>query len=380
MAITITSVNPSPSTTITTFANDQGPSLIITTPNTPETGVLTPANFSGEIKIDGGILFAELSPGDYGGAGGAAPTPISYTLSKTPTATINEGGSVSITLTSSDGATTPYPYSITGVTSPDFNPTATPTSGTGTLGTAIPYTFNNDLTTEGTETMTFSVPSSFPADGTGASGQSITVSIADTSTTPGGGGGGGSGPFFLPGGTPYASTPYITNPNTTHTVANTWYRRGLVRYNYPSGELSTAGLSSSTTINSCSWYLNTTPLRPVHPQFTIAMGPIPTAATTTSSTYYTSTINYGPTPYTWSGTGEKTFPFTTPFTYPGSGGIQMNITWGQVTPNYNASGTIRLRAPGTQYYIRTDGTGFYPISTTTPQSYTSGRPITQLGV
>jgi hypothetical protein len=380
MAITITSINPSPASTVTTFENSTGPNLIITTPNTIETGVLTPSNFSGEVNMGGGILFADLSPGDYGGAGGAAPTPVSYTLTKSPTATINEGGSVSITLTASDGSTTPYPYSITGVTSPDFNPTATPTSGTATLGTAIPYTFNNDLTTEGTETMTFSVPSSFPSDGTGGSGQSITVSIADTSTSPSPGGGGGSGPFFLPGGTPYTSSPYINNPNGTHTISNTWYRRGLVRYNYPSTELSTAGLSSSTTINSCSWYLESAPLRPVHPQFTIAMGPTPTAATTTSSTYYTSTINYGPTPYTWSGTGAKTFSFTTPFTYPGSGGIQMNITWGQVTPNYNASGRIRLRAPGTQYYIRTDGSGFYPISSSTPQSYTSGRPITQLGV
>ena len=378
MAITITSSN-TPTTTTTIFSNSVGPDITIVTPNTSQTGVLEPTNFSGTINMGGGILYADLSPGDYGGEGGAGTVPVSYTLTKSPTATVNEGNTVTITMTASDGATTPFPYSITGVTSPDFNPTGTPTSGTATLGTAIPYQFQNDLTTEGTETMTFSVPSAYPADGTGASGQNITVTVGDTSVTPTPSGG-GSGPFFLPGGSPYASTPYITNPNSTHSIANTWYRRGIVRFNYPSAELTTAGLSSSKTINSCSWYLNTAPNRPVAPQFTIAMGPTPNAATTTSSSYYTSTINFGPTPYTWSGSGAKTFTFSTPFTYPGSGGIQMNVTWGQVTPNYNASGTIRLRSPGVQYYARTDGSGFYPISSSANQAYNSGRPITQLGV
>lgn len=380
MAITISSSNSNPAESVAVFENSTGPSLTITTPNTASNGVLEPSNFSGTIQT-GGIIYADLSPSDYGGEGGAGSVPISYTLSKSPTGTVNEGGSVSITLTSSDGATTPFPYAITGVTSPDFNPTGTPTSGTATLGTAIPYTFNNDLTTEGTETMTFSVPSAFPADGTGASGQNITVTVSDTSTTPSPGGGGGSGPFFLPGGSPYATTPYFANPNSTHSIANTWYRRGIVRFNYPQAELTTAGLSSSATINSCSWYLNSAPNRPVAPQFTIAMGPTPNTATTNSSAYYTSTINFGPTPYAWSGTGAKTFTFSTPFTYPGSGGIQMNVTWGQVTPNYNASGTIRLRSPGVQYYRRTDGSGFYPISyTSANQAYNSGRPITELGV
>ncbi|MDC0308647.1 hypothetical protein OAL25_00135 [bacterium] len=379
MAITITSTNPSPTSTVTVFENSTGPNLTITAPLTTQTGVLEPTNFSGEINV-GGVLYADLSPADYGGDGGAAPVPLSYTLSKTPTGTINEGGSVSITLTASDGSTTPFTYTITGVSSPDFNPTATPTSGTATLGTAIPFTFNNDLTTEGTETMTFAVPSTYPADGSGGSGQNITVTVGDTSTSPSPGGGGGTGPFFLPGGTSYTQSPYITNPNSTHSIANTWYRRGIVRFNYPQAECTTVGLTGSTTINSCSWYLNSAPNRPVAPQFTIAMGPTPNTATTNSSAYIASTINYGPTPYAWSGTGAKTFTFSTPFTYPGSGGIQMNVTWGQVTPNYNASGTIRLRAPGRQYYQRTDGSGSYPISSSANQSYTSGRPITQLGV
>tara|TARA_Y100000389_G_scaffold55576_1_gene51419 strand:- start:24442 stop:25578 length:1137 start_codon:yes stop_codon:yes gene_type:complete len=378
MAITITSSN-TPTTTTTILANSVGPNITVVTPNTSQTGVLEPTNFSGTINMGGGILYADLSPGDYGGAGGTAAVPVSYTLSKSPTSTVNEGNSVTITLTASDGATTPFPYSITGVTSPDFNPSGTPTAGTGSLGSGIPYTFASDATTEGTETMTFSVPSAYPADGTGGSGQSIAVSVGDTSTSPGGGG--SSGPYYLPGGTPYTQSPYITNPNSTHSISNTWYRRGIVRFNYPSTELSTAGLSSSKTINSCSWYLNTAPNRPVAPQFTIAMGPTPAPAPTFSSSYYTSTITYGPTPYTWSGSGAKTFNFSTPFTYPGSGGIQMNVTWGQVTPNYNASGTIRLRSPGNQYYRRTDGSGFYPISySSANQSYNSGRPITQLGV
>lgn len=101
---------------------------------------------------------------------------VTYQLTRTA-ANINEGDSVTITLSTVNG-TVPngftVPYTVTGINAADLS--AGSLTGNFTLNSntgSVSFTLANDATTEGTETMTLS-----------AAGQSIQVGILDTSVTP----------------------------------------------------------------------------------------------------------------------------------------------------------------------------------------------------
>ena len=310
-----------------------------------------------------GTLYAEVPSSSYGGA--AAATPVTYSISRSPASgTVNEGSSLSFTVTASDGSTTPYPYTITGITSGDLNPSGTSLTGTAALGSAVPFTLASDSTTEGTETMTFTIPSSYSGPT-----QSLGIGIADTSVTP------GSAPssFVVLG--PF-SAPYTTFPNSTAGINNVWFRRGIIRYNLIKSELTTAGFPNSpVTLTKISWNNLNVPTRPTQPDFTIVLAPTPNPSTLNGAAS-PQTLVYGPSPFTWSSPGPTTFNFNTPFTYPGSNGLQVMVKWNSVNPNYASSGQMAFRGPGSMYYRRTDPPGTYPNTQSTPQAVTA-RPITQ---
>ena len=358
MALTFTEDSPSQ----LTISNSGGKDMVLT--NDPSNPTTIPQFAPGSKVSIQGTLYGQVPASSYGGIGAADP--VTYTMARSPASgAVNEGTAVSFTVTASDGSASPYPYTITGITSADLNPSGTSLTGTGTTGTAVPFTLANDTTTEGTETMTFTIPGSY----TGPQ-QSLSIPISDTSTTPGGG---GSGPFVVLG---PLSAPYTTYPNSTGGINNVWYRRGIVRYNLVASELSAAGLSSPTTLTSITWNNINVPTRPTQPQFTILLAPTANSSNTGVVSSPQTTVRTG-SPYTWTSPGPTTFPFTTPWTYPGSNGIQVTVIWGQVSPNYASSGQMAFRAPGRMYYARTDGSGFYPASYPTPQSTNTARPITE---
>lgn len=360
MALTFTEDSPSQ----LTISNSGGKDIVLT--NDPSNPTTIPQFAPGSKVSIQGTLYGQVPSSSYGGIG--TSTPVTYTMARSPASgAVNEGTTVTFTVTASDGSTSPYPYTITGVTSPDFNPSGTSLTGTGTTGTAVPFTLANDLSTEGTETMTFTIPGSY----TGPQ-QSLSIPISDTSTTPGGGGGGGSGPFVVLG---PLSAPYTSYPNSTGGINNVWFRRSLIRYNLVASELSTAGMSGPTTLTSITWNNLNVPTRPTQPQFTILLAPTANASNTGVSSSPQTTVRTS-SPYTWTSPGPTTFPFTTPWTYPGSNGIQVTVIWGQVSPNYASSGQMAFRGPGNMYYVRTDGSGFYPSTNPTPQLNTA-RPITE---
>lgn len=109
----------------------------------------------------------------------AAP---SYGLSAS-SATINEGQTVTITLTTINVASgTPIPYTITGVSSADISNASLTgnftVTGNGTATMNITLTAAADATTEGNETLTVTLNGITPA-------VSTSVTIVDTSVTPG---------------------------------------------------------------------------------------------------------------------------------------------------------------------------------------------------
>jgi len=101
----------------------------------------------------------------------------SYSLSITGMASIGEGDSVTINLTTTNVANgTLVPYTITGVTSADINNASLTGNFTVSNNSAsLTLTATADLTTEGDETMTLTL------DGKGVS---RSVTIIDTSTKP----------------------------------------------------------------------------------------------------------------------------------------------------------------------------------------------------
>lgn len=360
MALTFTENSPSQ----LTISNSGGKDIELT--NDPSNPTSIPQFAPGSKVLIKGTLYGQVPSSSYGGI--AASDPVTYTMARSPASgAVNEGTAVTFTVTASDGSTSPYPYTITGITSPDLNPSGTSLTGTGTLGTAVPFTLANDLTTEGTETMTFTIPGSY----TGPT-QALSIPITDTSTTPGGGGGGGSGPFVVLG---PLSAPYTTYPTTTAGINNVWFRRSVIRYTLTAAELSTAGLSAPTTLSSITWNNLNVPSRPTQPNFTIALAPTPQSSTNAAVATPQTTVRAA-SPYTWSSPGPTTFPFTTNWTYPGSNGIQVTVIWGQVNPNYASSGQMAFRGPGNMYYTRSDSTGSYTISTAA-NSPLGARPITE---
>ena len=103
-------------------------------------------------------------------------TGVSYSVSAS-VSSVNEGGSVTFTVTTSNVSPGSIPYTITGITSADLssgsltgNITTTGSYSSATGTTSI--TLDNDATTEGTETITFT-----------AGGSSVTVTVNDTSQT-----------------------------------------------------------------------------------------------------------------------------------------------------------------------------------------------------
>ncbi len=362
MALTFTENSPSQ----LTISYSSGKDMVLT--NDPSNPTSIPSFAPGSKVLIKGTLYAQVPESSYGGVD-ASPDPVTYTMARSPVSgAVNEGTVVAFTVTASDGSTSPYPYTVSGISSPDLNPSGTSLTGTGTTGTAVPFTLANDLTTEGSETMTFTIPGSYSGPQ-----QSLSIPISDTSTTPGGGGGGGSGPFLVLG---PLSAPYITYPNSTGGINNVWFRRSIIRYNLTGPELSTAGMSGPTTLNSITWANINVPTRPTQPNFTILLAPTSNPSTN-SIGVSPQTIVRSQSPYTWTSVGPTTFPFTTPWTYPGSNGIQVTVIWGQVNPNYASSGQMKFRAPGSMYYARTDGSGFYPSLQGTPQATNTGRPITE---
>lgn len=360
MALTFTENSPSQ----LTISNSGGKDMVLT--NDPSNPTSIPQFAPGSKVLIQGTLYGQVPSSSYGGI--AASDPVTYTMARSPASgAVNEGTAVTFTVTASDGSTSPYPYTITGITSADLNPSGTSLTGTGTLGTGVPFTLASDNTTEGTETMTFTIPGSY----TGPT-QALSVPISDTSTTPGGGGGGGSGPFVVLG---PLSAPYTTYPNSTAGINNVWFRRSVIRYVLTAPELSTAGMSGPTTLSSITWNNLNVPTRPTQPNFTIALAPTPQSSTNSLVATPQTTVRTS-SPYTWTSPGPTTFPFTTNWTYPGSDGIQVTVIWGQVNPNYASSGQMAFRGPGNMYYTRTDGSGSYTVSTAAPGPI-AARPITQ---
>lgn len=89
-------------------------------------------------------------------------------------ASVNEGSSVTFTLPTtgySDGTT--FPYTITGIQSADISQSLSGNMTVSSNNATVSITAVADTTTEGSQTMTFS-----------ADGQSVNVTINDTSTTP----------------------------------------------------------------------------------------------------------------------------------------------------------------------------------------------------
>ena len=103
-------------------------------------------------------------------------TNVSYSVSA-DVSSVNEGGTVTFTVTTANVTPGNIPYSITGISSADLsagsltgNVTTTGTYASATGTTSI--TLDNDTTTEGTETLVFS-----------AGGKSVSVTVNDTSQT-----------------------------------------------------------------------------------------------------------------------------------------------------------------------------------------------------
>lgn len=101
---------------------------------------------------------------------------VTYSLSRS-TANVNEGGSVTITLSTALGSVpngTVIPYTVTGISQADL--ASGSLTGNFTLNSntgSVSFTLTEDVTTEGPETLTLT-----------AAGQSIGVSVLDTSVTP----------------------------------------------------------------------------------------------------------------------------------------------------------------------------------------------------
>lgn len=102
---------------------------------------------------------------------------VTYGLSSSPTSSVNEGSSVTFTVTVTSGSVangTQLPYTVTGITSADLSSgsltgTVTMNSNTGSAS----FTLRADSATEGAETMTFA-----------CQGLTRSVTVNDTSTTP----------------------------------------------------------------------------------------------------------------------------------------------------------------------------------------------------
>ncbi len=173
----------------------------------PEEGELiyvtdTKLIYVGDGVTAGGILIA----------GGSAPTTPTYALARS-SATVNEGGTVTITLTTtnvSNGTAVPYTITGTGITAGDLGlGSLTGSFVVNSNSSSLTLNIASDFTTESSEIFTLTLNSITPS-------VSISVTITDTSTSVIDGGGpsstftetvGGGGPSsvyteIIDGGTP----------------------------------------------------------------------------------------------------------------------------------------------------------------------------------
>jgi hypothetical protein len=126
-------------------------------------------------KGGGGWYAGTNSVNGGGTTGWIFSSPATFSLSRSA-ATVNEGGSVTITLTSNVPNNTLIPYTITGITSADISGASLTGNFTVNSGTAsVVLNISNDFATEGNETLTLSLDN-------GAA--SISVTIIDTSLLP----------------------------------------------------------------------------------------------------------------------------------------------------------------------------------------------------
>jgi hypothetical protein len=151
--------------------------------------------YVGDGETPGGNLLA---------GGGTPPVTPTYALSRS-SATVNEGGAVTLTLTTtnvSNGTAVPYTITGTGITAGDLGLGALTGSFTVNSNTAnVVLNISNDFTTEGAETLTLTLNSITPS-------VSVSVSITDSSTAVIDGGSPGSSIFdvILDGGSPSSSS------------------------------------------------------------------------------------------------------------------------------------------------------------------------------
>ena len=117
-------------------------------------------------------------------SGASSPTP-TYTHAVSAT-NVDEGGSFTTTITTTnvdDGTNLYWELSGTNVTSDDFSSGAlTGTASISSNSATFSHTVDNDTLTEGTETVTIKVYSD--SGRTTQVGNTLTVTLADTSTTP----------------------------------------------------------------------------------------------------------------------------------------------------------------------------------------------------
>lgn len=143
---------------------------------TPEEGELIYVTDTKQIYVGDGV-----TPGGILVAGGAAPTTPTYALSRS-SATVNEGGTVTLTLTTtnvSNGTSVPYTITGTGITAGDLGLGSLSGNFTVNSNTAsLTLNIAADVTTEGPETFTLTLNGITPT-------KAISVTINDTSTPPG---------------------------------------------------------------------------------------------------------------------------------------------------------------------------------------------------
>ena len=121
-----------------------------------------------------------VTPGGILVAGGTTPTTPTYALSRS-SATVNEGGTVTITLTTTNvdnGTVVPYTITGTGITANDLGLGSLAGSFTINTNTAsLVLNISSDVITEGPETFTLTLTGISPTN-------AISVTINDTSVGP----------------------------------------------------------------------------------------------------------------------------------------------------------------------------------------------------
>jgi len=175
---------------------------------TPEEGELIYVTDTKLIYVGDGVT----AGGNLLSGGTAPPSSPTYALTRS-SATVNEGASVTITLTTtnvSNGTSVPYTITGTGITAADLGLGSLAGSFTVNSNTAsLVIAVANDFTTEGAETFTVTLNSISPA-------VTVSVSITDSSTSVIDGGGPSTTVFdvVLDGGSPSSTFTVVIDGGT----------------------------------------------------------------------------------------------------------------------------------------------------------------------